>query len=199
MADGILPEFKTCTGCKLSKPPHEFHKHKRSKDGVRQRCKNCRAQEVANDRLANPGRYQERYRKYYEKNREHVIARTSAYNQAHPEVVQRCIKNYVTNPENELKLVETYKKYRAHSKVKRAEYRKTTELQRLEYNRKYREENRERVAEYSRQWRRDNPESAKAVFHNRRARTLSAGRHTVEEIRRLLEAQAYCARTAKNR
>lgn len=192
MADVILPQLKTCTGCKLDKPLREFHKHKRSKDGVRQRCKPCRAQEVANDRAVNPGKYRERSRKYYDENREHVIARTSAYNKAHPETLRLAQDKYFKNPENQPKVLETLKKYRGNNGAKIAAYRKSKELERLEYNRRYREENRERMVEYRREWSRNNPDSRKVAFHNRRARKLSAGRHTVEEIKRILAAQAYC-------
>jgi 5-methylcytosine-specific restriction endonuclease McrA len=192
MADAILPQLKTCTGCKAGKPLHEFHRHKRSKDGVRQRCKTCRAQATAEDRSANPEKYRDQSRRYYEKNRVHVIARTSAYNKAHPEIVRQAQERYASNPENHPKLLDSWKKYRTNNKPKVAAYRKANDLARLEYNKQYRLENRVRVAEYHREWKQKNRDARKMYFHNRRARRLSAGVHTVAEIRHLLEVQAYC-------
>jgi Recombination endonuclease VII. len=39
----VIPEFKTCSGCKTKMPSSEFHKNKNSTDGLQGCCKECDA------------------------------------------------------------------------------------------------------------------------------------------------------------
>ena len=62
--------------------------------------------------------------------------------------------------------------------------------ERREYDHRYRAEHTEERREYNRRWRTENLEKARALYHNRRARLLSApGSHTVEDIRLQVRAQ----------
>jgi 5-methylcytosine-specific restriction endonuclease McrA len=192
MADAILQQSKTCTGCKVDKPLFEFHRHKRSKDGVRQRCKSCRAEEVAEDRIKSPEKYKERHRKYYEKHRDKVIARTSEYNRAKPQVLRNSMRAYRADPANRKKELEYGRQYREKTVGQRAAYRKENEISRLMYNQKYRIENKERISAYHQEWKRRNWDACATSWRNRRARKLDAGTHTAEETKDLLIAQRHC-------
>lgn len=62
--------MKSCTGCKSVKPLSSFYANKRVKDGRMAKCKEC---------------WKEKGKKYHQKNREKMNARTRAYYQAHLE------------------------------------------------------------------------------------------------------------------
>lgn len=48
---------KICGKCKLPKPLTEFHKNRRSKDGLQDRCKECHKQDVKAAYAQNPDPY----------------------------------------------------------------------------------------------------------------------------------------------
>ncbi|MDR6421282.1 5-methylcytosine-specific restriction endonuclease McrA [Paraburkholderia phenoliruptrix] len=199
MADASLQQLKICSGCKVERPLSDFHRHKRSKDGVRQRCKPCRAQEVADDRSKNPDKYKERHRRYYEKYRDNVIARTSAYSKANSDVRARAVLNYVGNPANKKKLLETWKKYRDNNRAKIAEYRKANSEARRTYDREYRSENKERTSAYGKKWKEQNRDAVATSWRNRRARITNAGAHTVAQTRTLYVVQDGCCANCDSR
>lgn len=55
---------KTCTHCKKTKPLTEYHKYKRSSDGVRSRCKSCRRVLEKSDPLYKKKHYKNNKDKY---------------------------------------------------------------------------------------------------------------------------------------
>jgi hypothetical protein len=85
---------KVCSKCKLELMIDEYQKDKSKKDGYRPECKLCRkkyvdenkhrfkereAQYKRNDKLLNPEKYRERYKKYRENNKEKEKQRRKTY------------------------------------------------------------------------------------------------------------------------
>ena len=116
--------MKKCTKCKIEKCLIDFHKHKRSKDGLTSRCKECSLEDK---------------KEYYEKNRDKVKQRVKEYREENIEDVKKRVKsNYEENRESLLE----YKR----------NYHKTYKDRQKELTSKWREENRERIREYGREY-----------------------------------------------
>src|SRR3972149_1013198 len=58
-------EGKVCPMCGQRKPLSEYYKNKAREHGVNSYCKQCNNERVKQDRLNNPERYRERYRRDY--------------------------------------------------------------------------------------------------------------------------------------
>lgn len=100
--------MKTCTKCKKSKSKAEFHRHKKSKDGLKSRCKECRNKDNAKHRDANS----EYYANWRKENKAYVKQYNSQY---HAENKERLNKERT----------ERAKKNEAHEKArKKAWYKK---------------------------------------------------------------------------
>ena len=54
--------MKTCTKCKVSKEPHEFGKHKHTRDGLNSWCKQCSYERTRKWKAENP-EWQQKYNK----------------------------------------------------------------------------------------------------------------------------------------
>src|ERR1017187_2342032 len=52
----VIPEFKTCPGCKGEKPSSDFNKHDRNKDGLQSFCKKCCSKKNKTSREKNKAR-----------------------------------------------------------------------------------------------------------------------------------------------
>ena len=89
MAAGTIADLKTCTKCGVAKPPTTafFHKHPKSPDGLKPRCKKCRREEslaryqqkgeqIRADALAwqknNPERAKQRKQRWGRENQDRV-------------------------------------------------------------------------------------------------------------------------------
>ena len=62
--------LKNCTGCKEDKPLDQFYKAAKKKDGLTWRCKECQS-------------------KYYQDNREKILARSKQYREANPDYLKQ--------------------------------------------------------------------------------------------------------------
>jgi 5-methylcytosine-specific restriction endonuclease McrA len=78
MADGILPQFKTCICCKLSKAMLDFNTNRSYRDGYSGKCKQC----VREYFFANKARIAELHKEWNERNRQSVNARQAKYRAA---------------------------------------------------------------------------------------------------------------------
>jgi hypothetical protein len=105
-----LPEYKTCSSCKLEKSRSEFNKNRNSKDGLQVRCQNCCLENYIERRssirecnkiyrnthkdalseigklyyLNNASDINARHREQYECNKTAASARNRAYHKANP-------------------------------------------------------------------------------------------------------------------
>lgn len=145
--------MKRCSKCHQDKERVEFHKYSRSKDGLAAHCRACAAIKS---------------RKYYERNKEAVNARS--------------LRRYYSDHEtNKVKRRTRMKAWRvANHDLARAK-------DRANYVR-----NGDQIRKRSREYIRSHPETVKANSHKRRARRLSApGSFTKEEWLNLCESYGW--------
>ncbi len=120
---------KICSLCEIEKSLDEFHKFIHSKDGYRNRCKECRKSITKKYREENADRVRESQKRYREENKELVKQRKKEY--------------YENNRE---KVLEKNKEWRENN----PDYNK-------EYLKNYYQQNRSKLLEKSKQWKKDNP------------------------------------------
>lgn len=125
--------MKTCTKCKEKKPLNDFHADKRLKDGRTNSCKGCnnarrraRCEEIGYDvlykrSLASSGedRYRERRRAYYQKNKEHIKAKSRKWKAENKERKAETSRKYYE--ENKGAYLERAKKWARDNKDRRTE------------------------------------------------------------------------------
>ena len=99
---GDVPLSKRCTKCKEVKAVSEFHRSAKNSDGLKCRCKVCRA-EYARGYMAtyNPAYYKvhqesikEAADRYYAENAERVKSRVREYQRANPRANRRRVKEW---------------------------------------------------------------------------------------------------------
>ena len=169
-----IPLLKVCNKCghELPNTSEFWHSRKASSDGLSYTCKDCaktRAKKWQNDNSEYANR---KARQYYEGNK----AERQAYNKAHVDHIR------------ELKRSPAYK-------AKNAEYRKRTNDERLAYNRQYKAEHPGHYTKLAREWRKANPEKAKAIMHKRIAAKHQAdGEYDADDVKRMyIEQDGRCA------
>src|SRR5205814_9109300 len=101
-------ETKQCVGCGAIKPVSAFHRSKKSTDGYRGRCKECRKAETT---------------VYYVGHSDAVKARSKAWREANPERFREQLRDWATRPGNlERKRAHNRAYYRAHRQEKKEYY-----------------------------------------------------------------------------
>jgi Autographiviridae endonuclease VII len=85
----VLSRHKTCSKCEEVKPLHKFSRHAQSSDGRRPDCKECQARRNAVWYLKDQPQRQAARASYYERNREHVLARQKQYAAANPDKIAK--------------------------------------------------------------------------------------------------------------
>jgi 5-methylcytosine-specific restriction endonuclease McrA len=151
--DNNIPH-KFCRICGGYKPLYSFVKSYRYKDGYETMCKICK---------------NKRSRNYYVENSEKVIARTTKYNQKHPDIVQKSSQNWRNRNQEQL-----------------------LESTRLSVAR-WREQHREKDRTASKQWRNENRSAYRAIQQKRRARVRGVeGSYTAQEWENLKKQYDYC-------
>lgn len=83
MATGIIT--KTCTKCKTEKSTDEFHKDKKTKDGLRRVCKECVSAVSRDWREENKERHAANAKDWYEKNRGRILETKKAWRENNKE------------------------------------------------------------------------------------------------------------------
>lgn len=114
--------MKICPKCKKEKGFNDFHKHKRTKDGLACRCKEC----SLNDK-----------KEYYEKNKDKVKEKVKEYRDKNLDKVKENVKNHYNK--NRDSLLEYKRKYHIDN-----------EERKKFLNFKWRKENKDKLREYSR-------------------------------------------------
>jgi 5-methylcytosine-specific restriction endonuclease McrA len=183
---------KPCRKCGIPKPRTDFSKNARYKDGYNTLCKAC-----------NNARGQG----YYAANRDHVIARTSAYQKANPDVARTAHAKYRAahpesdsayraRPENRVAAraysQQHYQAHKARYKVRTRNYRVLHPDQVRAYHRQWVNRHRDTVRAYHRQFAKRNPEKKLIKGRRYRARQRNAaGKHTAAEWHALKEHYGY--------
>ncbi len=115
--------MKTCTNCKQSKAPTEFHKCHRVRDGLVAKCKSCRKATRKKRYEKNPEKELAVNRKYRKKNIEKVRAHDRERYEQNPEKRREMIRKCHQRPE-----------YKKRNNALRKERRKTEPEYRLTCN-----------------------------------------------------------------
>lgn len=210
--------MKFCTKCRLEKPFTEFSKNKSIKDGHRSACKLCDKAKDASRYLENSEKIKAYSRQYREANREKVkeseeIRRIKnkerikesqrAYRERNKEKIrEKRLARYEENKERERQRVARYRSenpekitdYRLRTLEEKRKtglaFRKANKKRISERSAKYYEENSRLINQRNAEWRRLNPEKARALNANRRSRERSAeGRHKGDDIIAILSLQ----------
>ncbi len=203
--------MKICTKCKIEKPFSEFSKNNSIKDGHRSACKLCDKAKDAARYLENSDKIKAYSREYREvnrqkvkeseeirriKNKERIKESQRAYRERNKEKIrEKRLARYEENKERERQRAAIY---RAENPEKITDYRIRTLEQKRKAGLAFRKENKKRISEKSAkyykensgiinqrnaQWRKINPEKARALNANRRSRDRSAeGRHKGDDI-----------------
>ena len=161
---GDVPLSKRCTKCKEIKVVSEFHRSAKNGDGLKCRCKVCRAED---GKKAYDPAY---FRAYYEMHREEIKTTASRYYEENTEHVCNRVREYYRElySEQAKRNAQNWNR-RNPEKVKAA-------------RRKHYENHREEKAAYVRTWRRANREKCRQYEHASRTRKAeNGGSHTVEE------------------
>jgi 5-methylcytosine-specific restriction endonuclease McrA len=168
---------KTCNKCGATKPLSEFYKSKFGHDKRLAKCKNCIRLESANYRSAH---------------KEEISAKRTSYRLANLDKVRAIeAENYKKNIEREREKRRAYNASRKEkNKIQCAAYYAKNKEKALIKRAIYYDENKEKAKESCRAWRKANHEYVLSKNRNRRAREINAtGKHTVDDIRRLLILQ----------
>lgn len=152
---------KKCSKCQQVKNLNNFGILRKSKDGYRTVCKDCRKIET----VENKERISEYKRKYYLENREHINRKTKLYYKKDIEKNRFRRREYYKNHKEESKRYNKIhkeerkaymKKWESEHKEERKEYRRKqyakNRERNIEKNRKWKEEHKEHVREYSREY-----------------------------------------------
>lgn len=119
---------KLCCRCKEIKPFSMFHKCSREKDGLQDKCKDCK-REMAKQR--------------YKLNKEKILAVNKAYREADPERTRRIRRNYKENNRDKIKAYEKANPDKVRAwKMKYIDANRDKHMLAVE---KYQKENREKV------------------------------------------------------
>jgi len=84
---------KKCISCNIVKDITDFHKYKRSSDGIRARCKDCRKEHY----ISNADKERARVRKYYSKNSEKVKKYQKDYKRNNRDLINARERKYKKN------------------------------------------------------------------------------------------------------
>lgn len=95
--------MKTCKKCSETKPPSEYHRHKRFKDGLHAKCKSCRNAESTAYRAANPEKSRDSSSKYRKNNKSKMTEIRAAYAKNNPEKVKESKRIYALKNKEQLK------------------------------------------------------------------------------------------------
>lgn len=77
--------WKRCSKCGLLKIAEDFYKNAGASTGLSSYCCSCANQNKRESVARNPGKRLEQRRNYYITHREQIIAKVSAWTEAHPE------------------------------------------------------------------------------------------------------------------
>ena len=129
--------MKKCSKCKEEKSFEEFSKHKRTKDGRQDRCRECQKQYYENNK--------EKIKQYYDNNKEKILEQSKQYRENNREKIREWYKQHYDN--NREKIREKNKQYRENNREKIKQYYENNKEKIIE-----------RQIQYCRQRRKNDPE-----------------------------------------
>lgn len=197
--EGIPEGFKRCSKCKEVRQTTNFGKLKKSKDGFRYECIQCRSDYYK----SNEEGIREKGKKYYEDNREKVLESTKRYKEDHQEWYRTYNKKYYTDNKdciqqrvnnyhikNRESILPKLKIYRINNKNKINELKKKFYIKNKEKinkeARKYYANNKERITESRKIYYENNKE--KFIEGRKKYRLRNPGSSTIyKQVRKARE------------
>lgn len=179
-----IPETKRCSKCKELKPRSEFNRNRSKKDGLQDRCRPCHRADDA----ASSAKHPETRRKWYEANREHVLAKTREWQKANPERRKETLAAWLerTKDHRRIKQRENYRKAAPARRAQSRRWVAENPERRRAILAAWRERQGPALKKRMREWHKANPEKVKATRQRRRARKRAAGgRFTGEQFKAL--------------
>lgn len=155
------PAQKRCVKCNIFKNPEDFYVRKAGR--VETRCKECVKVYSTKRYSQNKPQLKAQQKAYYEKNKARIIAKTSAYRRAHPEIAKKSWQKW-------------YLKNKPKEAAKARKWRLANRDRALLNGRRWRWLNPEKAAKLRRDWRKANPE--KRIAHSLKATRLRVLRYT---------------------
>jgi hypothetical protein len=119
-------ETKICSKCKEEKELCFFGLDKRSKDGVRCHCNECRKIESKEYRTKNPEKRKETLKKFYENNKEKELLRFKKYREENPEKRKETCRKY--NQNNKEKTNEFARLWKKNARINNPIYKLISNL-----------------------------------------------------------------------
>lgn len=118
--------MKVCSKCNHSKSLSDFHKSKKSKDGLASSCKDCKRKLNADYRNRNKQHIEARKSEYYFANIDIEKEKRAKYYQENKEKIKRKTRRYAKNNRGEVN--SYFRKYHAHRQKNDVQYRLTKSL-----------------------------------------------------------------------
>lgn len=136
--------MKLCSKCRQWKSETEFHKEKKSRDGLRYYCKACAIQNAQKHHLENRDSRCKKMRKYHLENKEKFNAISRAYAASHKEEAAARNKSWAAaNPEANKK---RYVRDKIRIRERQKSYYLRDRVNKLSYAKNYRTKNAKSVA-----------------------------------------------------
>lgn len=178
----FMEDMKKCGKCGEVKSKGEFHKDKRSKNGLQYRCKVCQKAYYE----VNKEKINERDKARYEDNKDKYIERQKAYNKDNKEKIAE--KNKAYREDNKEEIAEKKQAYYEDNKEEIAEVRKAyyedNKEKIAEYKKAHYEANKEKIAESGKVYREDNKEK---LAESRKAYYESKRDEHIEQLKKIIE------------
>lgn len=176
-------EFKQCATCKEFKKANLqfFYKRKESRDGFKSSCKLCLISKSKKSFIKNSAKVKERAKIYRSENKEKIAEAQKKWRLENKD----WIENY--NESHQKEACKRQKKYRDNLSLdKKAELKKENAIR----SAKWRKENPSYMVEYLKKYRETNQEKVSAFQRNYKARKKEAhGSHTGEDVIYIMEKQ----------
>ncbi len=172
--------LKTCTKCKQNKPatPEFFNRDSGQTSGLRPDCKECRAAYS---------------RRYFEANRDKILAQNKVWQEANPERYNASIRRWQEANPDKVKAAHqrTVAKHRGQINAQSRAYRWAHIEEMREYDRQYSKANREKKRNDQRRYREQDPNRYRAYCHNYRAQKGNGGKGvSAEDIKSQYDTQS---------
>lgn len=169
----LIDGLKKCKECGISKTLTEFHKDKKSKNGLVSTCKTCR-KEYYHDNKEKMKEYGKQYRienkeklkEYYQDNKEHKKEQKKEYYQDNKEAINQHHKEYYRD--NKEKKKEYYHDNKEHKKEQAKKHYHDNKEEINQKMKEYYHDNKDKLKEQKKEYYQNNKEQVKKDYTTRK-------------------------------
>jgi len=145
----LILETKVCIKCGMELNVDMFGKNKRSKDGFKSTCKECRKESDSKYREENRDKVRVSQKKYFSKNRDKVNESQKKWREENKDKINERHRNYYNENKEKEKESQRKKKYRLENLDKEIErnriYRERNKYKIVIWRKKYKEGNKDKI------------------------------------------------------